>query len=118
MGWRIVKQPNGLLGRFSDVVDDFTHIDMTQDEAIDACLNHLGRHDAALKVQRGIDDEPIPPFIEASGKNDGLDRWRAAIETVAAIHGRKIANQRVRECSRPIPCPGRDGSDGGGMRKD
>jgi hypothetical protein len=35
MAWRIVKQPNGLLARFSDVVDNFTAVDMTKQEAIE-----------------------------------------------------------------------------------
>lgn len=25
MAWRIVRQPNGKLARFSDIVDNFTH---------------------------------------------------------------------------------------------
>jgi hypothetical protein len=37
MAWRIVKQPDGLYSRFSEVVDDFTHRDMTKLEAYELC---------------------------------------------------------------------------------
>lgn len=87
MGWRIVRQPNGRLARFSDVVDNFTNYNMTEDEAIDLCLDYMGRGDAREKVRRGIEDEPIPPFLEASGRGDGLDRWRDCLDTIRAIHG-------------------------------
>lgn len=99
MGWRIVKQPNGLLARFSDVVDDFTHYDMTVEEAVELCRAEMGLRDAVEKVERGLRDEPIPPFIEASGRGDGLDRFRAAITTIRTIHGARKAKQRERQLS-------------------
>ena len=34
MAWRLIRQPNGKLARFSEVVDDFTHTDMTEREAV------------------------------------------------------------------------------------
>jgi len=34
----ICKQPNGLYCRFSSVVDTFTHINMTEQEYIDLCV--------------------------------------------------------------------------------
>lgn len=78
MAWRIVKQPNGLLARFSDVVDHFTDVDMTIDEAIDVCAEKMGRQDAALKVQRGIDDP---------------GRWADAIESIRVVHGDDAADR-------------------------
>jgi hypothetical protein len=117
MGWRIVKQPNGLLARFSDIVDHFTHYDMTEEEALDVCLGGamgVGREEARAKVDRGLRDEPIPPFIEDSGRGDGLDRFRDAIDTVRAIHGDGEADKTEAELSRPSPDAGRGEGEGGG----
>lgn len=47
----------------------------------------MHREVAEEKVQRGIEDRPVPSFIEASGKEDGLDRWRDCLETILFTHG-------------------------------
>lgn len=39
----ICKQPNGLYCRFSSVVDTFTHINMTEQEYIDLCVENAVR---------------------------------------------------------------------------
>lgn len=83
MAWRFVKQPNGLLGRFSDIVDNFTHLDLTEADAFDVALDHMGREDAAKKVQAGVDD--IKPW--STEKGDGLSRWRDSLETIEMVHG-------------------------------
>ena len=85
MAWRIVKQPNGLLARFSDIVDNFTHMEMTPEEALDVCMENMGRSSALEKVQRGIDDVPLRSM--ADEPNDGLRRWRDSVSTVCMIHG-------------------------------
>lgn len=38
-------------------------------------------------VTRNAGDEPFPPLLESSGINDGLDRWRDALETILFRHG-------------------------------
>jgi hypothetical protein len=38
MGDVIAKQPNGKYARFSTIVDNFTHINMTADEYINVCI--------------------------------------------------------------------------------
>jgi len=47
MAWRILQQPNGLLARFSDIVDGFTHYNMHEQEAVNFCIEKLGK--AAIK---------------------------------------------------------------------
>ncbi len=90
MGWRIVKQPNGKLARFSDIVDNFTHINMTKEEALEVCREHLGRRDAEEKVQRGIEDhKPWQDGVPGSG----LERWNDCIKTIQTIHGKKELNK-------------------------
>lgn len=39
----ICKQPNGLYCRFSTVVDTFTHINMTEQDYIDYCMERAKR---------------------------------------------------------------------------
>jgi hypothetical protein len=85
MGWRIVNQPNGKLGLFSDPEDDFTYYNMDREQAVVACQEMgLGKDAAIAKVQRGIDD------IAWSGKKgSGLDRWNECIEAIKRVHGQK-----------------------------
>lgn len=73
MGWRIVKQPNGKYGRFSDIVDHFTHIHMTRAEALELCLSEGLSEDLAQdKVQRA---------------DDMIDRWQECLADIRTIHG-------------------------------
>lgn len=96
MGWHIVKQPNGLLARFSEVVDDFTDCDMTPEEAVDLCRVYMGRTKAEAKVLSGINDEPAP-WDKPS--QDGLSRFRYAIEVIREIHGEEVAQERIKTLS-------------------
>lgn len=43
MAGMICKQPNGLYCRFSTVVDSFTHINMTEKDYIDYCVERAKR---------------------------------------------------------------------------
>ena len=106
MGWWYVRQPNGLLARFSTVVDDFTAYDMTEDEAREDALDGpvgVGRVLAAEKVADAMADVP-GLFVtgEHDLESDGLNRFRRAIATVAAIHGKKVAREREAELSQPV----------------
>lgn len=56
MGWRMVRQPNGKLARFSDVVDDFTDFDLTAEEAFVLCRN-IGVVDVAMRLS-AADEHP------------------------------------------------------------
>jgi hypothetical protein len=76
MAWRIVQQPDGKLARFSEIVDDFTDVDMTYEEALDECIRHgMSVIDAVDKVMRGIDA--------------GNARYLECLETIRTIHGRE-----------------------------
>lgn len=85
MAWRIVKQPNGLLGRFSDIIDNFTHINMDYDEAIQCCLdNGISNYEAAkVKVDAGVND--YKPWTR-NEIGSGLDRWDDCIATIRNVH--------------------------------
>lgn len=86
MGWRFVRQPNGLLARFSDVVDNFTHCNLSTREAIEVCCSEHGMSEAAAatKVRGGTED--WKPFTSQE-KGSGLDRWNEALASIKMIHG-------------------------------
>jgi hypothetical protein len=72
MAWRIVKQPNGKFARFSEVVDNFTHYDMTKEQAIDLCCDYMGRLEAPAKVENAINSPK---------------RYQESLDIIREIHG-------------------------------
>lgn len=84
MAWRFIKQPNGLLARFSEVVDDFTDINLTVDEARKLCVEEHGmsREDANNKIARAFINE---------------HRFSEAIEDIRLIHGESAAFEAARQ---------------------
>lgn len=105
MGWRIVRQPNGLLARFSDPIDDFTDFNMTEAEALDLCRT-LGETEAGARHRVGSGTADLPVLrvcltgigVEArpwrhDARYDGLDRWRDCLMTIRAIHGEGTAER-------------------------
>lgn len=87
MPTRIIRQPNGLLARFTTVSDAVTDYDMTAQEAYLRCCEDMASHEAARKVQRGLEDDLVGLLIDDS-KKDGLDRWRDAVHTMGLVHGK------------------------------
>ena len=85
MGWRIIKQPTGLFARWSDIVDDFSDYDMTEQEAYGTCVLLAGEAVAAAKMLR------------AKGSPG---RFEEAIADIAEVHGEELANQRREELSK------------------
>ena len=83
MANRLVLQPNKLFARFSDIVDNFTHMNMTRDEAFEVVRDDMGRSVAEQKIARAERDEG-----EDGASGDGLSRWRNALDTIEAIHGK------------------------------
>jgi len=92
MAWRIVKQPNGKFARFSDIVDDFTAMDMTEPEVYSLCRVHLGIKDAERKVQAGMED--WRPWTTGAVKGNGTERWEDSLNTIENVHGRQVAEER------------------------
>lgn len=81
---RILIQPNGMYARFSTIVDDFTHYNMTKDEALDVCFEEMGRYEAEKKVARA----------EENGKN-----FDDEIDTIRVVHGNDEAERTRRYLS-------------------
>ncbi len=87
MPQRVVRQPNGLLAVFSTIVDSFTMYDHTEAEMCEEWQLKIGREEGVAKVARGLADDMTG--IGEVTANDGLNRWRDALETIGLIHGDK-----------------------------
>ena len=61
MGAFIARQPNGLLCRFSSVVDTLTHYNMTDEEYIESCAEKA-REDAEWRLEHNV--KPFNRVIE------------------------------------------------------
>ncbi len=91
MAWRIVRQPNSLLARFSDVVDNFTHLNLTEYEARELCRGYcLSEQEVRTKVRAGLED--WEPWTHGK-KGNGLSRWRDCMRTIRAVHGGEAAQE-------------------------
>lgn len=76
MGWRLVVQPNGLLARFSTVVDNFTDYDLLDHDVPDLCGN------VAWLANQKIDAARANP-----------NRFKEAIELITEVHGEAEADE-------------------------
>ena len=84
MGWRLVRQPNGTLARFSEVVDDFTDYNLTDREAWKLCRDSAGYDVADQKLESA---------------NDHPDRFEKTIGIIGIVHGARHAAVRRRQLS-------------------
>jgi hypothetical protein len=80
---RFVNQPDGRLAVFSSVCDDFTHYDLSDEEAMEYGVEQWGRLTAQQKIEAARADR----LEHGPGPGDGLGRWREALTTIAAQHG-------------------------------
>jgi len=78
---RWMLQPNGKLCRFSTIVDNFTHANLTAEEAFTVCFEDMGRDQAHAKVARGL----------ARGLDD-QGGWNESLRDVALTHGQEQAD--------------------------
>ena len=80
MAWRIVVQPDGKYARFSEVVDGFTHINMTRDECYEMLRESLAPRDAEGKILRA---------------EQNLHRFKEEVETIKNIHGEEELQRQL-----------------------
>jgi hypothetical protein len=80
---RFVNQPDGRLAVFSSVCDDFTHYDLSDEEALEYGTEQWGRLTAQQKIEAARADR----LEHGAGPGDGLGRWREALTAIAAQHG-------------------------------
>lgn len=89
MANRAVLQPNGLYARFSDVVDNFTHINCSREELIGVYTEMIGRGEAEVKLDRA----------DAAGPA----RFQDCIQRICSVHGKELAEKVRCELSPPAP---------------
>ena len=96
MAWRIVQQPNGLYARFSDVVSNFTHLDMTRAEAWQLCAAEGCTGDERHAKLAAADNE-----IDRQGcANAPLWRWRESLKIIEHVHGAAAVAEFLAEVSQ------------------
>ena len=92
MAWRIVRQPDGLFARWSDVVDNFTHFNLTEGGVINVCMFEysMGQESAKEKLRAAVEDWPKWKY---NVQGTGHTRWDECLETVKLIHGKGEVKQ-------------------------
>ena len=101
MPWFIVVQPNGRFARFSTVVDAFTHMDMTREEALEECRREpgMGVVESEAKVRRGEAEEACSN-VSPDEAGRPLARWLGCLGDVEFRHGRAARGLRAAEGAR------------------
>jgi hypothetical protein len=101
MAWQIVKQPNGLFARWTDICDAFTQVNMTEQQVIDLGMEGrftmdskpMSEQEIRGKLERAIADHqwhvasPHQVAKTIPGDGDGLTRWRNCIKTHRFYYG-------------------------------
>lgn len=80
----MLKQPDGKIAVFSSVIDDFTHYDLSEEEAMEVGIESWGRDTALQKLQNALEDKRL---MAREFVSDGLGRWRESLEDIAFQHG-------------------------------
>jgi len=73
-----------MLAYFSDIVDSFTVMNMTKEQAFDLLKVEMGEQLAREKVQAGEEDHK--PWT-VGVKGTGLERWNHALKQIERRHG-------------------------------
>lgn len=94
----LVKQPDGKYAMFSTIVDDFTHADMTEDQAVLAVFESMGEDDRENLVHADMIDRAkrdAPAWEYDHKAPHGQRRWMGAIAAIQRVHGEARAQRRV-----------------------
>lgn len=83
MGSQFIKQPNGLYARFSDVVDSFTHFNLTPEDALKVYQK---------RILQGTEKD-----VEAALKraDNNPNRWEEALNLVHRFEGKKGVDEAL-----------------------
>lgn len=79
MAWKLVEQPDGLLAKWSDVIDDFTDKNMSEIEAYNLC-----------RVEHGMMEESAANKIDRARKNPS--RFAECMEIINFKKTKKTMN--------------------------
>ena len=79
-----VRQPNGLLARFSARAQVIFEVDLSEAEAIAWYRRRMSDDEAPARVRQAVADEPIHGSDPAP---DRLGRWRTCLAAIRFAHG-------------------------------
>ena len=79
-----VRQPNGLLARFSARASLFYEVDLSEADAIAWYRRRMTDDEAPARVRQAVADEPIDGGDPAP---DRLARWRTCLAAIRFAHG-------------------------------
>lgn len=86
MSWRIVLQPNEKYSRFSEVFDDFTHMNLTRNAAWALCRDDAGQMAADEKL---------------TAADGGMLPWRESLDVIRRVHGEERMKTREQNGNTP-----------------
>lgn len=102
MGWRFVRQPNGLYALFAEPVDDFTHYNLSEQGVLDAVVDQGFSRDVGVSKLRSAQADRT--LGGGSERADGLNRFHEAIRIIRTVHGPETARMRAAQLSqRELP---------------
>jgi len=88
MSWKFVKQPNGRLARYSGYVDHFTHLNLTEEAAMEYCTLYarMSNDEAETKVKSALLDRALD--VNDGAEGSGHDRWDECIQRILDLYKR------------------------------
>lgn len=100
-----VLQPNGLIGIWSSIVDDFTHLDCTAPEAIQIEMDDK-MNDQYPGGKRGLRADLAESLENIARKGRAwrwAPTWDEAIEIIRDLHGDEKARERQFAIEHDLP---------------
>lgn len=94
MGWRFVKQPNGLYARFSEIVDNFTDFDLTGKDAEYIAINEYNCGLETAKQKIYLADIEMNPYTRKT--EYPLYRWNECLRIIENVHGKNELENTLR----------------------
>jgi hypothetical protein len=89
VGSRIVKQPDGRYAHFAASTADFTHMNMSRDEAVALCV-------------RGVGTPGLPSMVDRADSDEYREAWSVALAELELKHGAGRVKMRRSDANGPV----------------
>ena len=89
------KQPNGRYFRYSSIVDSFTAMNLTREEALAQAIREAGEDTGTRKLERADRDEMAESYQPKA--TPGLCRWTGCVESMIRLKARWADDDPRRE---------------------
>lgn len=87
MAWRFVKQPSGLYARYSEIVDNFTDVNLKREAAVALGVMLFEGDHSTLEDATRLEAAIHLAAAKVAEADRHPDRWAAALEEIARVHG-------------------------------